>query len=119
MAHLRVRAQQRLQDAVQLHRGVAEAVARAGSAVLGEPDAQRLVLVTGPSGAGRSTAINVLEDLGHEVIDTLPLSLLERLLEGPPLTHPPTHPSTHLLPLLAFISFSSIWRTSLVFHSGK
>ena len=43
MAHLRVRAQQRLQDAVQLHRGVAEAVARAGSAVLGEPNAQRLV----------------------------------------------------------------------------
>ena len=43
MAHLRVRAQQRLQDAVQLRRGVAEAVARAGSAVLGEPDAQRLV----------------------------------------------------------------------------
>ena len=49
---------------------------------------QSLVLVTGPSGAGRTTAINVLEDLGHEVIDNLPLSLLERLLEGPPLTHP-------------------------------
>ena len=28
-----------------------------------EPGAQRLVLVTGPSGAGRSTAINVLEQL--------------------------------------------------------
>ena len=26
----------------------------------------RLVLVTGPSGAGRSTAVNVLEDLGRE-----------------------------------------------------
>ena len=38
-----MRAQQRLQDAVQLRRGVAEAVARAGSAVLGEPNAQRLV----------------------------------------------------------------------------
>lgn len=44
---------------------------------------QRLVLVTGPSGAGRSTAINVLEDLGYEVIDNLPLSMLPRLLEGP------------------------------------
>ena len=42
-----------------------------------------LVLVTGPSGAGRSTAINVLEDLGFEAIDNLPLSLLARLLEGP------------------------------------
>jgi len=49
---------------------------------------QRLVLVTGPSGAGRSTAINVLEDIGYEAIDNLPLSLLPRLLAGPPLDHP-------------------------------
>ncbi len=47
-----------------------------------------LVLVTGPSGAGRTTAINVLEDLGFEVINNLPLSLLPRLLDGPPLSHP-------------------------------
>lgn len=45
---------------------------------------QRVVLVTGPSGAGRSTAINVLEDLGFEAIDNLPLSLVPRLLEGAP-----------------------------------
>ncbi|MBD9525540.1 MULTISPECIES: RNase adapter RapZ [Paracoccus] len=44
---------------------------------------QRVVLVTGPSGAGRSTAINVLEDLGYESIDNLPLSLVPRLLDGP------------------------------------
>ncbi|MEQ9259443.1 MAG: RNase adapter RapZ [Roseovarius sp.] len=44
---------------------------------------QRLVLVTGPSGAGRSTAINALEDLGYEAIDNLPISLLPRLLDGP------------------------------------
>ncbi len=44
----------------------------------------RIVLVTGPSGAGRSTAIRALEDLGYEVIDNLPLSLVPRLLEGPP-----------------------------------
>jgi UPF0042 nucleotide-binding protein len=44
----------------------------------------RVVFVTGPSGAGRSTAINALEDLGFEAIDNLPLSLLPRLLEGPP-----------------------------------
>ena len=41
----------------------------------------KLVLVTGPSGAGRSTAINALEDLGYEVIDNLPLTLLERVME--------------------------------------
>ncbi|WP_171130531.1 MULTISPECIES: RNase adapter RapZ [unclassified Ruegeria] len=43
---------------------------------------QRIVLVTGPSGAGRSTAIHVLEDLGFEAIDNLPMGLLTRLLDG-------------------------------------
>ena len=47
-----------------------------------------LVLVTGPSGAGRSTAIRVLEDLGYEAIDNLPLSLLPRLLSGAPPERP-------------------------------
>ncbi|MEM8732455.1 MAG: RNase adapter RapZ [Pseudomonadota bacterium] len=42
-----------------------------------------LVLVTGPSGAGRSTAIRVLEDNGYETIDNLPLGLVPRLLDGP------------------------------------
>jgi UPF0042 nucleotide-binding protein len=53
----------------------------------GHPPA-RVVFVTGPSGAGRSTAINALEDLGFEAIDNLPLSLLPRLLEGPPPDRP-------------------------------
>lgn len=47
-------------------------------------EAPRPVLVTGPSGAGRSTAIRALEDLGFEAIDNLPLSLVPRLLDGPP-----------------------------------
>lgn len=47
-----------------------------------------LVLVTGPSGAGRSTAFHALEDLGYEVIDNLPLSLIPRLIDGPPLDRP-------------------------------
>lgn len=48
------------------------------------PRAHKLVLVTGPSGAGRTTAIRALEDIGVEAIDNLPLSLLPRLLDGPP-----------------------------------
>ncbi len=48
----------------------------------------RTVLVTGPSGAGRSTAVNVLEDLGFETIDNIPLTLLPRLLDGPVLDRP-------------------------------
>ena len=47
-----------------------------------------IVFVTGPSGAGRSTAIHALEDLGFETIDNLPLSLLPRLLEGAPPDRP-------------------------------
>ncbi|MEP3345858.1 MAG: RNase adapter RapZ [Litoreibacter sp.] len=52
-----------------------------------EPGAapHQIVIVTGPSGAGRSTAINALEDSGFEAIDNLPLSLIPRLLDGPPL----------------------------------
>ncbi|MDV4146585.1 MULTISPECIES: RNase adapter RapZ [Shimia] len=49
---------------------------------------QRLVLVTGPSGAGRSTAIKALEDAGYETIDNLPFGLLERLFSGPVLERP-------------------------------
>ncbi len=49
---------------------------------------QRLVMVTGPSGAGRTSAIRVLEDLGYEAIDNLPISLIPRLLDGPPLPRP-------------------------------
>jgi RNase adapter protein RapZ len=51
------------------------------------PD-HRLILVTGPSGAGRTTAIRVLEDLGYEGIDNIPLSLVPRLTDGPPLGRP-------------------------------
>ena len=42
----------------------------------------RLVLVTGPSGAGRTTSIRALEDLSYEVVDNLPLSLVSNLLES-------------------------------------
>jgi UPF0042 nucleotide-binding protein len=51
------------------------------------PD-HRFVLVTGPSGAGRSTAIAALEDLGYETIDNLPLTLVPRLIDGPPIGRP-------------------------------
>lgn len=49
---------------------------------------QDIVIVTGPSGAGRTTAIRALEDFGFEAIDNLPLSLMPRLVGGPPMTRP-------------------------------
>ena len=38
--------------------------------------ARRVILVTGMSGAGRTTALKSLEDIGYEAVDNLPLSLL-------------------------------------------
>ncbi len=38
------------------------------------------LIVTGMSGAGRTTAINALEDLGFEAVNNLPLGLVDRLL---------------------------------------
>ncbi len=53
------------------------------------PDAAvRLVCVTGPAGAGRTTAIAALEDLGFESIANMPLDLVPRLLDGPPRARP-------------------------------
>ncbi|ATY31241.1 RNase adapter RapZ [Sphingomonas psychrotolerans] len=45
---------------------------------------RQILLVTGMSGAGKSTALRTLEDLGWETVDNLPLLLLHRLLDTPP-----------------------------------
>jgi RNase adapter protein RapZ len=47
------------------------------------PLQQQLLLVTGLSGAGKSTALAVLEDLGWETIDNFPVRLLKRLVAMP------------------------------------
>ncbi len=50
-----------------------------------EPAALKtILLVTGLSGAGKSTALNQLEDLGWETVDNLPIRLVGRLLKTPP-----------------------------------
>ena len=40
-----------------------------------------LVIVTGLSGAGKSLAMNALEDIGYFCIDNIPAGLMPRLLE--------------------------------------
>ncbi len=42
--------------------------------------ALRVLLVTGISGAGKTSALKTLEDLGYEAIDNVPLSLLQNLV---------------------------------------
>jgi UPF0042 nucleotide-binding protein len=53
-----------------------------------DPTLRRIVFVTGPSGAGRSSALNVLEDAGFEVIDNLPMRLMPVLFDEPDQTRP-------------------------------
>ena len=58
-------------------------MAAAGSAdhvTVPRPLAPMVLIVTGMSGAGRTTAINALEDLGYEALDNFPLSLFEALV---------------------------------------
>jgi RNase adapter protein RapZ len=45
---------------------------------------QCVLLVTGMLGAGKTTALRVLEDLGWEAIDNFPIRLLERLIDRIP-----------------------------------
>ncbi len=45
------------------------------------PERQRILLVTGLLGAGKTTVLRVLEDLGWEAIDNFPIRLLERLID--------------------------------------
>lgn len=59
-------------------------------------DRPRILIITGMSGAGRSTASNVIEDLGWFVIDNLPPTLIERVVD------------------LAFVPGSSVNKLALV-----
>jgi len=47
----------------------------------GESEQQEMLIVTGMSGAGRSTVGNALEDLGWYVVDNLPPQMLRPLVE--------------------------------------
>ena len=41
----------------------------------------RFVIVTGMSGGGKATAINMLEDAGFYCVDNIPVSLIEKFAE--------------------------------------
>ncbi|MDG2242870.1 MAG: RNase adapter RapZ [Rhodospirillaceae bacterium] len=44
--------------------------------------AVRLFVITGMSGAGKSSALHAMEDLGFEAVDNLPIPLLEAVIRG-------------------------------------
>jgi UPF0042 nucleotide-binding protein len=54
-----------------------------GAEVDDRPGAPRLLLVTGVSGAGKTTTLAALEDLGWETINNFPIRLLHRMVEKP------------------------------------
>ena len=41
----------------------------------------RFVIVTGMSGAGKSTALKMLEDAGYFCVDNLPIALMEKFAQ--------------------------------------
>lgn len=46
-----------------------------------DTNTQDIIIVTGLSGAGLSSALKILEDLGYEVFDNFPVSLIDPLLK--------------------------------------
>ena len=40
----------------------------------------KFVILTGMSGAGKSTAIKMMEDIGYYCVDNLPIALLEKFV---------------------------------------
>lgn len=58
----------------------AAAVRPTPPASLSRAGGARVVFVTGMSGAGRSSALKALEDIGYEAVDNLPLSLVAGLV---------------------------------------
>ena len=51
-------------------------------AVSRRPSPPRLLLVTGMSGAGKSTVLDALEDMGWDIVDNLPADLLQQFVHG-------------------------------------
>jgi len=48
----------------------------------GDKPHNRVLLVSGVSGAGKSSALKQLEDIGFEAVDNMPLSLISRIIPG-------------------------------------
>ncbi len=85
---------------------------------------QKVIVVTGPAGSGRTTAIKVLEDFGFEAIDNLPLNLINRLLfaseSGPALaigvdSRTRGFSSAHLLEILEDIEQNPHYEATLLY----
>lgn len=59
--------------------------------IVNEEKGQRVIIISGVSGSGKSTAIKALEDSGYFCIDNLPVPLLPKVLELTQKFHSPIH----------------------------
>jgi UPF0042 nucleotide-binding protein len=41
----------------------------------------KFIILTGMSGAGKSTALKIMEDIGYFCVDNLPIALIEKFAE--------------------------------------
>ena len=87
---------------------------------------RRVVLVTGLSGAGRSSILHMLEDLGYEAVDNPPLRLVEELVtrgDRPAAIGMDTRSrgfdAASVLNTLARLRLNPALRTELVFASAE
>lgn len=96
-----------------------------------DTSSNRILLVSGVSGAGKSSALKLLEDIGFEAVDNMPLALIGRLIpgiEGTDKTAGDSHPlaigvdirtrdfeATRLLALLDQIEATANVEVSLLF----
>ena len=78
-----VSASVKIRYVLKLIKGEIKSVPLSGSQTMTKNStSETVVLVTGMSGAGKTTALKVLEDMAFEAIDNVPLSLLENLVLG-------------------------------------
>ncbi|WP_458576231.1 RNase adapter RapZ [Aliamphritea spongicola] len=72
----------------------------------------KLVVISGRSGSGKSTALQALEDIGFYCIDNLPAHLLPQLITRPPEKAVATHLKPCWQSVLTPVTRSVTWKNS-------
>ena len=71
---------------------------------------RKVILISGMSGAGKTTTMGVLEDMGYRCVDQLPFSLLPKLMD---LVNDPKDSSYQFLALSTYLSDFDAFKTYL------
>ena len=82
----------RVERALRQHGRAVKAGAVSDPSASNSPVSPPMLIISGMSGAGKSTALKALEDLDYEAVDNLPLGLVETLLASAEGGDGPTRP---------------------------